>query len=211
MKKCLNCEKELIGRRRKYCSDLCMCYYYEKNNQEKVDEYRRTYRKEHSKKNIKYQKGYREKNKDLLLEQKKEYYKENKEKILNQKKIYKRKRRKEDPMFRMGLNFSRNISHSLKSNKVSKKRKHWENLVGYKSSDLKNHLEKLFKPGMSWDNYGLYGWHIDHIIPRSFFRYNSMDDVEFKYCWSLNNLQPLWASDNLSKNNRIMKKYLRSE
>ena len=56
---------------------------------------------------------------------------------------------------------------------------------------------------MSWDNYGQNGWEIDHIIPVSFFQYKSTDDVEFKYCWSLCNFQPLWKKDNIEKLDKI--------
>lgn len=62
---------------------------------------------------------------------------------------------------------------------------------------LMNHLESLFQPGMSWDNYG--DWHIDHIKPESSFDYSSYEDLEFKECWCLSNLQPLWKIDNLKK------------
>lgn len=84
-----------------------------------------------------------------------------------------------------------------------KLRKHWENVVGYSYSELKRHLENLFLEGMSWDNYGK--WHIDHIIPISFFRYESFEDVEFKMCWRLENLQPLWARENIQKRNKILR------
>jgi len=211
MKKCLNCEKELTGKQAKYCSHLCECRCYEKKNKEKIDEYRREYRKKHSKKNIKYQKEYRKEKGDILLEEKKEYYKKNKKAILKTKAKYKRKRRKEDPLFRMGGNLSSCMTASLKCRGLRKNRRHWEDLVGYKVYELKDHLERLFKPGMSWDNYGYYGWHIDHIIPRSFFKYKSVEDVEFKYCWSLDNIQPLWASENKKKSDRIVKNMLKSD
>lgn len=61
--------------------------------------------------------------------------------------------------------------------------------------ELKNHLEKLFSDGMSWDNYG--DWHIDHKKPCALF--NQEDPLQFSECWSLDNLQPLWAHDNLKK------------
>jgi len=77
----------------------------------------------------------------------------------------------------------------------------WESVVGYTVADLKSHLEKLFCDGMSWGNMGQ--WHIDHIIPISFFHYEKPEDSEFQYCWSLNNLQPLWASDNCSKHKKL--------
>ena len=74
--------------------------------------------------------------------------------------------------------------------------------MGYDKNILKRHLEKQFKDGMTWDNYG--EWHIDHIIPLSFFEYKSTNDIEFKYCWSLYNLQPLWKEDNHHKNDSVV-------
>ena len=68
-----------------------------------------------------------------------------------------------------------------------------------RGEDLEKHLESKFEEGMSWDNYG--EWHIDHIIPQSHFDINSADCEEFKKCWSLENLQPLWKKDNLKKSN----------
>jgi hypothetical protein len=70
-------------------------------------------------------------------------------------------------------------------------------LVGYTVHDLMNHLESLFLPGMTWENYG--EWHIDHVIPQSWFQYENLDDQSFKDCWALENLQPLWAKDNWAK------------
>jgi len=62
-------------------------------------------------------------------------------------------------------------------------------------------LESKFKNGMSWKNYGK--WHIDHAIPDIRFRYKSPEDEEFKKCWALNNLQPLWAKENIRKGGKI--------
>ena len=79
--------------------------------------------------------------------------------------------------------------------------RHWQDIVGYTVQDLANHLEALFQPGMNWEN--MHEWHIDHVIPRSSFRYESADDPEFLRCWSLSNLQPLWALDNMRKGARL--------
>ena len=78
--------------------------------------------------------------------------------------------------------------------------RHWEDLVGYNLDKLIQRLEVNFKPGMSWDNYG--EWHIDHKKPQSLFKFKSSEDKGFKHCWMLCNLQPLWAKENLVKNNR---------
>jgi len=77
----------------------------------------------------------------------------------------------------------------------------WKTFVDYSLEELMAHLERQFLPGMTWQNKG--DWHIDHIIPRSSFEYSSPDDPEFKKCWSLSNLQPLWAVDNIRKNAKL--------
>lgn len=91
------------------------------------------------------------------------------------------------------------VSESLKGNKNGRC---WEGLVGYTLQDLKIHLEKQFKSGMNWENYGT--WHVDHIKPQSSFSFIRAEDPEFLKCRSLKNLQPLWASENYSKGARIL-------
>jgi 5-methylcytosine-specific restriction endonuclease McrA len=85
----------------------------------------------------------------------------------------------------------------------SKGGRHWETLVDFTVEDLKKHLEKKFKPGMTWENCGRGGWHIDHIIPISAFNFELPEDIDFKRCWALKNLQPLWAAENLKKHNKL--------
>jgi len=75
-------------------------------------------------------------------------------------------------------------------------------LTGCTIDYLVFHLESQFKDGMSWDNYGLFGWHIDHIKPCSYFDLN--DPSEQKKCFNYTNLQPLWARENISKSNKIL-------
>lgn len=70
--------------------------------------------------------------------------------------------------------------------------------LAYSTEELKLHLEKLFSAGMSWENYGK--WHIDHIKPCASF--DLTDKAQFDECWSIDNLQPLWASDNIKKGAR---------
>jgi hypothetical protein len=80
--------------------------------------------------------------------------------------------------------------------------RHWGDLVGYNINQLKHHLEKQFKPGMTWENYGT-DWEIDHKIPVSAFNFEKAEDIDFKRCWDLNNLQPLWKADNRKKSAKI--------
>jgi hypothetical protein len=78
----------------------------------------------------------------------------------------------------------------------------WRKLVGYNEDALKLHLERCFLPGMDWSNYGT-SWHIDHKIPIRVFNIQSYGDIDFKKCWSLENLQPLWAIDNMRKGGKL--------
>ncbi len=97
---------------------------------------------------------------------------------------------------------------SLKGNKNGR---HWEDLIGYTKDELKQHLEKQFVDGMSWDNYGRCGWSIDHKMPISFFKFTSPEEVEFKMCWRLENLRPLWHTDNISKGAKILPELLSTQ
>ncbi len=67
--------------------------------------------------------------------------------------------------------------------------------------ELIEHMESRFQPGMWWGNHG--EWHIDHIVPKSHFKFKEIGDVVFLKCWSLENLQPLWAKDNLRKHTKL--------
>ena len=58
---------------------------------------------------------------------------------------------------------------------------------------------------MSWEN--MDEWHIDHIIPKSAFNFETYKDMDFKRCWSLSNLQPLWAGENSRKHNHLEKAF----
>lgn len=83
---------------------------------------------------------------------------------------------------------------------------HTEELIGCSMEYLRQHLEGQFTEGMAWDNYGKSGWHVDHIIPLSYF--DLMDPEQQKRAWHYTNLQPLWAVDNLKKNNKIEERQL---
>jgi len=123
-----------------------------------------------------------------------------KEKRKNYMKNYRRLTRHANPQIRLNDGISCVICQSLNGNKNGR---HWEDLVGYTLNNLKTHLENLFDKYMSWDNYGYY-WHIDHIKPKSLFHFTKPEDKEFKECWTLNNLQPLEAIENIKKGNRYI-------
>jgi hypothetical protein len=73
----------------------------------------------------------------------------------------------------------------------------YNELIGCSIKELKIHLESKFTEGMTWDNYGQGGWHIDHIIPCAV--YNLTYTEEQKKCFHFSNLQPMWAIENFNK------------
>jgi len=191
-------------KRRKKISDK----KYREKNIEKLKIKDKEYRKEPENKenNRKYQQKYRQTSKRKIYFKKyiEEYSQRpgQKEKEKSRKKIY-NKKRKNNIMLRIGDNISSSIGYHLKSNKLLKNRVHYEYLIVSTIQEIIEHLKKNFLPGMTIENYGRGGWVIDHIIPISFFNYTSIDDIEFKYCWAIDNLQPLWDRDNIKKNDKI--------
>ena len=102
----------------------------------------------------------------------------------------------------VGVRLSRAMAHRIRFSLAGGKgRKQWENLVGFGLDSLRKHLESHFKDGMTWENYG--SWHIDHKIPITAFNYQGPGDIDFKRCWSLKNLQPMWAVENIRKGNHM--------
>lgn len=103
-------------------------------------------------------------------------------------------KRRSTPIGKLNQNISFQVYDALKNRKVNC---HWETLVNFTLEDLILHLERQFTGNMSWDNYGQ--WHVDHKIPKAIFSFSTPTDPAFLQCWALDNLQPLWARDNLSK------------
>lgn len=76
-----------------------------------------------------------------------------------------------------------------------------EQVIGYSINQLRTHLERQFKRGMTWATFGKEGWHIDHILPRRCFDVSTPEGL--REYWSLTNLRPLPARDNLKKGARV--------
>lgn len=72
-----------------------------------------------------------------------------------------------------------------------------EKLLGCTIQYFQEHIQKQFIDGMSWDNYGRKGWHVDHKKPCAEFDLRITE--EQNKCFHYSNLQPLWWYDNLKK------------
>jgi hypothetical protein len=185
-----------------------------RENRAKNSDYIKAYRKKnhhkYKEKADEYKKQWYQKNKERVKQKRKKYYYDNKEKILNSLKIYKAKnkekininaknymvsRRKRDIRFRILCTLRCRISKFISKDKNDST---CLKLLGCTINELKTHLEKRFKQGMTWGNYGKKGWHIDHIIPCASFNLTDMKQQR-EECFHYTNLQPLWWWENLSK------------
>ena len=131
----------------------------------------------------------------------KEWREKNIDRHRENKRNYERTRKHNDPLYKLISNFRTAIYQVLKENNVDKNGHYFE-ILKYSPKELISHLEKQFKDGMTWDNYG--EWHVDHSVPLSSFNIKEIGDSEFMKCWSLSNLQPMWGEENIKKSNKIL-------
>ena len=67
--------------------------------------------------------------------------------------------------------------------------------------EFKMYIEGQFKDGMTWNNWSLKGWHLDHKIPLAFF--DLTDREQLLHAVHYTNLQPMWAKENIRKSNKV--------
>ena len=158
--------------------------YYDKNKKELIAKSSMYQRKryledaEYRSKSLAYAKTYRKK--DSMVQWRRDY--------VNQK-------YNTDINFKIGINLFNRIKQAIKGyNKGSKRT---ISLLGCSIVEFRDYFEKKFKPGMSWNNHGIKGWHIDHIKPIASFDLSK--ETEQVKCFHYTNLQPLWAEENLKK------------
>lgn len=166
---------------------------YYATNREKINEKKRkNYQNTHTMlKERARVKAYRKNNLQKVRERENLYKKNNRDKV----KTYVAGRYKNNPNVKLAQIIRVRMRKFIKNKSYSS----WS-LMGADIETVKKHLENLFQNGMTWDNHGFDGWHIDHIVPCAAF--DLTDPQEQKKCFHYTNLQPLWAKDNLSKGDR---------
>lgn len=189
-----------------YCCRLCQSAYkreYYQNNKEFINKNVKEYSKLNPDKVKKCRKLSRKRRLKRIPNYEKRQYQKHKEQIKlhqknNRSKItsYERNRRKVDLNYKLTRYLRTRLSVALKGNP---KLKTTIKLIGCSIEFLKEHLEKRFKSGMTWDNYGL--WHIDHIRPCASFDLSK--PCQQHKCFHYTNLQPLWAEENLKKSDKF--------
>lgn len=185
-----------MERRDKQATQKYQKQWREANN-EKVKEYHNRNRDA----NLERFKTYREANKEKMKAYKTAYYSKAENKARRNEKD--KQRRREDVVFRIVSNVRTRIHNVLKQNKTDKT----DTLLGCTKTQLINWLEYQLKDGLTWSNYGTL-WHIDHVIPLAFFDLIDTKQQLLAFNWS--NLRPLYATENLSKNDTIVEHAIRN-
>jgi hypothetical protein len=171
---------------------------YANNNEERIKKYKSDYYIINKEKISEDNKIYREENKIPLAEKRKLWVGNNRSKIRE----YKNKRYHNDERFNLDYKMSNAIRKALRKNKAGRG---WESLVGYTLDDLIRRLKKTMPEGYTWDDVFSGKLEIDHIVPRSLFDYDNSDQIAFKKCWTLDNLQLLPEKENREKRNKCDK------
>lgn len=140
------------------------------------------------------------KNKKQVYNTKKEWRKKNKEYFRKHQREYKAQKRQDDPMFRITSNLRNRVRKAIKG--INKSQTTIE-LLGCSIEDFKQHIEKQFKKGMTWNNYGK--WQLDHIRPCCSF--DLTDPKQQKECFNYSNTQPLWKKEHREKTTKDTKNY----
>ena len=114
---------------------------------------------------------------------------------------WKKRRKASHPEYKLSHIIRGRINSCLKYKKS--KGLSTASILGCSMVELKLHLEKQFLPGMTWDNHGQIGWHVDHIIPLS----TATTEADVIRLNHYSNLQPLWYYDNVRKNPKRVKQF----
>lgn len=156
-------------------------YYQEKLKQKRQCE-------EYRDRNKKYQEDYRRR--DIYRGAIKKY--QQSQKYRDAQRTYQKDRRANDPTFKLICNIRTRHNGVLKGKQSTTKG------LGCSRDFLKEHLEKQFTEGMSWDSYGSKEgqWSIDHIKPLDLLHTNPELLSELIH---YTNLQPMWHIENLKK------------
>jgi len=164
-------------------------------NRQRLKEHHKQYRQSHLEDIVKNDAIYYKTNKKSIRATQLRYRLSNASDIAKTRRLYERNRRKTDLVYKIKCNLRRRLNHALKSNYKSGSA---IKDLGCSIEEFKKYIESKFQEGMTWENYGYYTWHIDHIKPLVKFDLTKREQL-LEAC-HYTNLQPLWAKDNRIKN-----------
>ena len=151
----------------------------------------------YQKKNKAKKKVWAEKYRNLHRKERRKYLELNKDRLNKQANFRAKIRRRRDTNYKLACNLRHRLGMATKGNF---KNGSAVKQLGCTIEELKTYLENQFQDGMSWKNWGIKGWHIDHKKP--LIKFDLADEEQLKAACHFSNLQPLWAKDNILKGGR---------
>jgi hypothetical protein len=139
---------------------------------------------------------YRENNKIKIALMNKQWAEKNKEHKRAYARMYHKNRRLNDPLYALSCRCRVRITDVFRCMGFTKRSKSSE-MLGCDWDTLKQFIEQQFTDGMDWTNRDQ--WHIDHITPLA----SAKTEERLIELCHYTNLQPLWASENMSKGSKI--------
>lgn len=167
---------------------------YYKNNREKILIKQKTEQKRQ------YGKQYQRTHKEEIRQRKRLYYLAHKKQIRKKVRKYIKRKLKNDINFKLKKILRDRFKAALKKNFKSGSA---VRDLGCTVDEFRKYIENRFYANpetgeqMTWENYGFYGWHIDHVVPLANFNLQIREQCLKAIHYT--NLQPLWAKENLKK------------
>ena len=192
------CNFFTLGRKKRFCSKLCnkrtLNLAWANNNLDKSRKSQRDYKRNRYLRDEVYRELRKKRNNTFWHSASKEQ----KDRMRNTRKEYLRMKFRTDLNHKIRNVISSRIKMAIKS--ISGEKSHKTIiLLGCTIPEARRHLEDQFSNGMTWGNHGR--WHIDHIKPCAAF--DLRDESQQLECFNYQNLQPLWAKENLSKGDKF--------
>lgn len=136
------------------------------------------------------QKRYREENPQKVKDTKRRSNQKNKKKLAQ----WFKSRRQTNLQYRLRLTLRSRLYQALRG---CQRRGSAVRDLGISIPEFKDYIESRFQRGMTWDNWGLWGWHLDHIKPLVSFDLTKRRQL-LEAC-HYTNLRPLWATANMRR------------
>lgn len=175
--------------------NLRRCRKFRALNREWVREYAREYRKKNRERCLANEMKWQKANPEAGRARVRKYREKHRERVLARERELRRARYASDPVYRLKTQLRNAVARAVKYG--WKKTTPSLDLIGCDAATLKRIIELQFEPGMTWENHGKFGWHVDHIRPLASFDFSNPHEIQVAMHYS--NLQPMWWRENNHK------------
>jgi hypothetical protein len=202
-------QSNTIDKHKGICKECCnaRAKQYRKDHDTELKQKSKIFRSENSVliKQQKHDQHIKYKEKDNLRS--KIYSETHKEEINERERKYQKDRRENDLQFKVSQNLRSRLRRAIKINQkfgsaINDLGCSIEYFIDWISWQFQNNENTETDEIMTWENYGIKGWHLDHCIPLDYFDLTDRD--QFLIANHYTNIRPLWAKENYSKGNKVI-------